>query len=157
MSTAKPEARNPSLARQADLYLDSHHEEFLELGGLLFKNFPPDRDKISAQVRNLEQIAVSVTRFADIEDFVKNQMGRESQNLKPWREVGQAVLDLLGTLRNVRVLRPGGTAEDDASPEDQLEFRLRLARGWARAVVSEYLYQLARGKIQEQGRKDERA
>ena len=26
---------NPSLARQADLYLDSHHEEFLELGGLL--------------------------------------------------------------------------------------------------------------------------
>ena len=98
-----------------------------------------------------------MTRFADIEDFVKNQMGRESQTLKPGVRSGRRSLDLLGTLRNVRVLRPGGTAEDDASPEDQLEFRLRLARGWARAVISEYLYQLARGKIQEQGRKDERA
>ena len=95
---------------------------------------------ISAQIRNLQQITCSATRFADIEDFVKNQMGKEMGKEAKWRELGDNVLAQLKTLRRK-------SEQLDNDPINQMALRLRLARSWVRAVVSEYLYRVARDQI----------
>jgi hypothetical protein len=128
---------SPELSSQADRYLESeaNRNRFTELGGRYFEVFGYDRksSRISSQVRNLQQIACSASRFADIEDFVKNQMGKESKDNK-WRQVGEETLRQLGALRN---------ASKDVPAEGQLPYRLWLVRGWVRAVVAEYLYRIA--------------
>jgi hypothetical protein len=150
MSTGKIEpARNPSLREQADRYIDEHHHNFQKLAPDLSRVFPLREGNISAQVRNLQQITVSATRFADIEDFIKNQMGKEASKPgeKRWGAVGESLLRQLAELRKEKALEPGGAGEQEASPENQLRFRLMLARGWVRAVVSEYLYQAATSTV----------
>jgi hypothetical protein len=133
---------NPSLAHQADLYLDTHHESFARLGDRLFDVFKASEQGMS-QVRNLQQVATSATRFVDVEDFVKNQMGRGRGASKAWKNIGEEVLAQLGSMRGVQAGLPGGPWGQPATPEMQLQFRLRLVRGWVRAVVSQYLYRAA--------------
>lgn len=125
---------NSRLIRCVDSYTDQHHETFAVLGQELFNRFGSNNGKVSTQVRNLQQIALSATRFADIEDFVKNQMGKG--NNEAWKAVGPSVLGALARLR-----KASQEIADDSN--DQFAVRLRLAWGWARAVVGEYLYRLA--------------
>ena len=128
---------SPEHAKQADLYVDQQHEHYQHMGQRLFETFNYDRNsgRINTQIRNLQQIVCSAPRFADIEDFVKNQMGRDTSSAKQWRQVGD------GILKELQALRKRAAEYDDQ--ELQLAFRLRLARGWVRAVVSEYLYRIA--------------
>ena len=121
------------LISKVDCYLDESHERFSDLGQRLFKQFRSNERKVSTQVRNLEQIACTATRFADIEDFVKNQMGKGDND---WKAIGHEVLDQLTRLREASQNLAG-------DKRDRMALRLRLARGWVRAVVSEYLYRLA--------------
>lgn len=134
---------NPTLATQADLYLDECHHEFLRLGDRLIEVFPPQGDRISTQVRNLQQIVTTSTRFSDIEDFVKNQMGKGRGQNHAWQQIGDEILEVLRRLRAVVARQPGGSPDQAADPELALDFRLRLARGWVRAVASQYLYRFA--------------
>lgn len=130
---------NTELICKVDCYLDENHEKFSSLGGQFFEIFGSDKGKISTQVRNLQQIAGSATRFADIEDFVKNQMGKGDRK---WMALGNDVLKQLTRLRKF--------SQDLADDEyDRMALRLRLARGWVRAVVSEYLYRLALRRMAE--------
>lgn len=122
---------NADLIAKADRYIDDHHENFAKLGARLFDQFGSDKGK--TQMRNLQQVACSATRFADVEDFVKNQIGKGSRE---WKSVGREVLDQLSESRTWS----DQLAED---PANRMALRLRLARSWARAVVSEYLYRLA--------------
>ena len=72
------------LIRKVDRYTDEHHGTFTSLRGRkFFRQFGADN---KTQVRNLQQIACSATRFADIEDFVKNQMGKGN---KHWKALGK--------------------------------------------------------------------
>ena len=122
------------LIRRADRYIDENHETFSCLGQAFFDTFGDDR---KTQIRNLQQITCSATRFADIEDFVKNQMGKErTSEQTQWRELGD---DVLKGLKQLRI--KSRELDDDA--DNQMALRLRLARGWVRAVVSEYLYRVA--------------
>ena len=124
---------NTALIGKVDCYLDENHEKFSSLGRRFFDEFGSDKGKISTQVRNLQQIACSATRFADIEDFVKNQMGKGD---KKWMALGNDVLKQLARLRKL--------SQDLTEDEyDRMALRLRLARGWVQAVVGEYLYRLA--------------
>ncbi len=129
---------SPKDANKADQYVDQQHEHYQRMGRRLFETFKYDRDsgRINTQIRNLQQIVCSAPRFADIEDFVKNQMGRDTKSAKQWRQVGDDILTELQSLRK-------RAAELDDQEETRLAFRLRLARGWVRAVVSEYLYCIA--------------
>ena len=130
---------NTELICKVDCYLDENHEKFSSLGGQFFEIFGSDKGKISTQVRNLQQVAGSATRFADVEDFVKNQMGKGDRK---WMALGNDVLKQLTRLRKF--------SQDLAADEyDRMALRLRLARGWARAVVSEYLYRLALRRMAE--------
>ena len=131
-------ALSMKLIQAADRCVDERHDEFAGLGQRFFEQFGSDRGKVSTQVRNLQQITCSATRFADIEDFVKNQMGKGD---KKWMEVGNDVLKQLSQLRD----RSERIAE---KADDRMAVRLRLARGWVRAVVGEYLYRLARRQME---------
>ena len=127
------------LIQAADRFVDERHDQFAEMGGRFFDQFGSDRGKVSTQVRNLQQIACSATRFADVEDFVKNQMGKGNQN---WMAVGSGALEQLSQLRD--------SSEDIAADaDDRMAVRLRLVRGWARAVVGEYQYRLARQQMED--------
>lgn len=139
---------NNELIQKVDCYIDENHATFSQLGESFFTTFGYDRqnNRISTQVRNLQQITCSATRFADIEDFVKNQMGKErtdNQNT-PWRELGNKVLTQLNQLRAESV-------NLDADSSNQMALRLRLARGWVRAVVSAYLYEVALNQMDSGG------
>ena len=137
------------LIQESDRYIDENHEAFSELGRCFFGTFDydPRRQSLSTQVRNLQQITCSATRFADIEDFVKNQMGKErvdDQNGPRWMALGGDVLQQLNQLR-------AKSQELDADPHNQMALRLRLARGWVRAVVSAYLYEVALDQMSNGG------
>ena len=129
---------NDKLIQEANRYIEDKHQTFSELGGRFFDIFGYDKDnnRIRAQIRNLENITCSAMRFTDIEDFVKNQMGKETKDKGEWRALGGEVLQQLKQLREK-------SQELDDDPYKQMALRLRLARGWVRAVVSEYLYQVA--------------
>ncbi len=135
---------NSKLIQEVDRYIDENHETFSQLGGRFFEVFGYDKgnNRISTQIRNLQQITCSATRFADIEDFVKNQMGKEMGKEAKWKKLGDKVLAQLKTLRHK-------SEQLDDDPIKQMALRLHLARSWVRAVVSEYLYQVARDQIGE--------
>lgn len=127
------------LIQKANSYIDEHRETFSRLGQRFFDEFGYDKgtNRIKTQIRNLQQITCSATRFADIEDFVKNQMGKEKMGKQaPWKALGQEVLKQLAQLR-------AQSEKFDTDPVNQMDLRLRLARGWVRAVVGEYLYRVA--------------
>lgn len=133
------------LIQKANRYIDEHRETFSRLGQRFFDEFGYDTgtNRIKTQIRNLQQITCSATRFADIEDFVKNQMGKEKMGKQaPWKALGQEVLGQLAQLR-------AQSEEFDTDPVNQMDLRLRLARGWVRAVVGEYLYRVALDQMGE--------
>ena len=127
---------NTNLIQEVDRYIDENHKTFSELGDYFFDVFSYRNDRINTQIRNLQQITCSATRFADIEDFVKNQMGKEGNKEPQWKKVGDSTLKKLKELRDK-------SQEFDSDPANQMALRLRLARGWVRAVVSQYLYRVA--------------
>ena len=129
---------NSDLIQEVDRFIDENHKTFSELGDRFFEVFSYDKqnDRISTQIRNLQQITCSATRFADIEDFVKNQMGKEKNKELKWKKVGDSILKKLKELRDK-------SQAFDSDPAHQMALRLRLARGWVRAVVSQYLYRVA--------------
>lgn len=134
----------PELIQKADSFLDTdrQHQAAIRLGERMYAVFTQQsKERGMAQIRNLQQIAVSATRFADIEDFVKNQMGRNAGAYKEWRQVGDEVLKQLEALRRA--------ANDMTQDEGQrLLLRLHLARGWVRAVVGAYLYVKAQREME---------
>ena len=71
-------------------------------------------------------------------------MGKDSQNAPKWRALGGDVLKQLKQLRDK-------SQELDADSSNQMALRLRLARGWVRAVVSGYLYQVALDQMDNGG------
>ncbi len=136
----------PELIHQADSFLDREdvHHKAVQLGQQLFETFgskEKGKGQVSSQIRNLQQTVVSATRFADIEDFVKNQMGRNAGPYREWRQVGDTILQQLRELRK---------AADQFTPDpgQRLLLRLHLARGWVRAVVGAYLYAKAHKEME---------
>lgn len=137
---------NNELIQKTDSYIEEEHATFSNLGESFFNKFGYDKrnNRVSTQVRNLQQITSSATRFTDIEDFVKNQMGKEDPNDRKWRVLGENILRQLQQLR-------AKSEKLDADSINQMALRLRLARGWVRAVVSAYLYQVALDQMDNGG------
>lgn len=142
-------ALSNKLIQKVDSYIDNKRDTFSELGDCFFEVFGYDKtnNRINTQIRNLQQITCSATRFADIEDFVKNQMGKEDKDKLQWRQLGDNVLNGLKELRDTSQKfvtdDPGEQSELSEAGMKQMALRLRLARGWGRAVVSQYLYRVA--------------
>ena len=143
------------LIQKADCYIDNKRDTFSELGDCFFEVFGYDKtnNRINTQIRNLQQITCSATRFADIEDFVKNQMGKEDKDKPQWRNLGDNVLNGLKELRDTsQKFVPDDSGEQSELSEagmKQMTLRLRLARGWVRTVVGQYLYRVARDQMED--------
>ena len=124
---------------KVNAYIDDNHADFSQLGNICFEAFDYDKanNRISSQVRKLQQLTMAAPRLADIEDFVKNQMGKEDSAQCQWWVFGPKVLQQL------RALRSESQRYGEAPAEQQLAIRLHLARGCVCALVSAYLYCVA--------------
>lgn len=86
----------------------------------------------NTQVRGLENLIACTTRFSEIINYIKNQVGKGRSG---WKETGPLLLKQLKTMEE----KASEMAGED--PALRLEIKLRLARGWARQVVAHYLYE----------------
>ncbi len=90
-----------------------------------------------AQVRGLESIVKSTTRFSEIINFIKNQAGKEPRGKEKWMVVAPELLGQLEELEKVA----GEMGEKSGIAT--LDVKLKLAIGWVNQVVAHYLYCIA--------------
>lgn len=83
------------------------------------------------QVRGLENLLVSATRFSEIINYIKNQAGKGREE---WQSVAPELLKQLSEIES----KAQEMFPDD--PEQRLLVKLKLARGWGRQIVAHYLY-----------------
>jgi hypothetical protein len=98
------------------------------------------------QIRNLENAAYTAMRFSSIINFIKNQMGKDSQDKPTWTKklasgvmLGDYLLTQLDEIRQHADTLAGSNADNS------LKYRLYLVRGWARQVSTNYFYLLVSG------------
>lgn len=137
-NTTKVWQLTPEISKRIDLYLEEIYPASEEMG----KKMVCLR---TSQVRGLENLIVSTSRFSEIINYIKNQAGKDTKN-KNWAAIVEDMLHQLKDLEN----KARGIGETDT--EAMLEIKLKLAKGWARQVVSHYLYEstLKGGKDEHQ-------
>lgn len=97
----------------------------------------------SSQIRSLETLAYATTNVSDVKNYIKNQVGKDSNN-KNW---AKAVIDkkCFGTI----LLEEISQVEQKAIKKNNItEFKLKVLRGFIHQFVSEYLY-----RVKEDGSK----
>ncbi len=120
----------PEILRNIDLYLEEFYPNSVNAG-----NQMASADLRMAQIRGLETLVTSVTRFSEIINYIKNQTGKDKKNT--WVRVGSLLLGQLEQLEK----EAGGMGNND--PTVTLEIKMKLARGWAKQVVAHYLYSVS--------------
>lgn len=117
----------PGNLRAIDLVLENIYPESIKAGkqlvGVGLK---------TTQIRGLENIVTSTSRFSEVMNFIKNQAGKERK--KQWAEVAPDLLKQLEALEQQAWEMSGENAALC------LEIKIRLARGWAKQVVTHFLY-----------------
>lgn len=124
--------------KSIDLFLEDFYPQS-KLAGQELKQARMDH----TQVRGLENLVVSTRRFSEILNYIKNQAGKSSNAAKKWQKVAGLLLNQLATLENK------GKELGDEDPELIMESKLRLARGWIKQVVSQYLFLNVRSELEE--------
>ena len=120
---------NPAILREIDNFLEDFYTESKRAGnGLAAVKMK------TTQVRGLEKLVVSTTRFSEILNYIKNQTGKEKEKERKWTETAPMLLEQLNALEDK------AKEISKRQPESLLNIKLRLARGWARQVVAQYVY-----------------
>jgi len=127
----------PETLYKIDLILEDIYPESVTAGAKLnevgLKN---------AQIRGLENIVTSSSRFSEILNFIKNQVGKERDT--QWSAVAPVLLRQLEELeKQAHHLSEGNAAAC-------LEIKMKLARGWAKQVVTHFLYATSQRKQRKQ-------
>jgi hypothetical protein len=78
-------------------------------------------------------LVTSTRRFSESINYIKNQAGKDKREM--WSAVAPRLLGQLESLENKALGLGVG------SPEKILEIKPRLVRGWAKQVVTHYLYE----------------
>lgn len=123
---------NQQLLQTIDIFLEDYFARSQETGRLLAQHLP---DK--SQIRKLETLILSTSRFSEIKNFIKNQAGKERDQDNKWRRVAPRLLRQLDELEAQAHALGGG------DPATILAVKLQLARGWAKQVVAHYLFELS--------------
>jgi hypothetical protein len=110
-----------------DVYLEDFYPQSRNAGKRM-----ADAGLGTSQIRGLETIITSTTRFSEIINHIKNQAGKDKK--KKWSGVASLLLEQLETLE----AEAHRISKD--FPTRILDIKLRLARGWAKQVVTHYLY-----------------
>lgn len=131
---------DPKEIQQADVWIDEKlYVTGVEAGDWFFDAYGEEQ-KGMAQVRNLQNIAFQSTRFSTIENFVKNQIGKEKEG-SGWLKRDRGNLGL-----GDRVLQDFQTlskkAEEWAKQDHtkKMEFQLRLVRAYVDALAAQFAY-----------------
>lgn len=116
--------------KEIDLYLEDFYPKSVEAG-----NAMAIADIGNTQIRGLETLITSASRFSEIINYIKNQIGKEKKG--KWLQIGPL---LLGQLEQLEKKAKEMGCED---PLKTLEIKMKLARGWAKQVVTHYLYSMS--------------
>ncbi len=137
-------ALTPQVLAEIDKRLESSLNAYQKAGDQLFAVFEPDEGRVSSQVRNLQQTTCAAVRLSQVENFIKNQMGRSREVAEKWVRVGPLLLEQVDMLRKQaeNIAKKFGLSEDE-----ELEVRLRLARGWVSTLVSQYMYRFGLARL----------
>lgn len=84
------------------------------------------------QVRGMETFIASASRFSQIINYIKNRAGKDRK--KTWINIAPDLLDQLDRLET-KAKELGKN-----NPAVIIDIKMKLARGWANQVVSQYLY-----------------
>lgn len=126
--TVSQPALNPEILKSIDIFLEDFYERSTAAGQKM-----AEVGLSTAQIRNLETLVASTTRFSEIINHIKNQAGKERKE-KKWSQVAPMLIEQLAALQE-QAHQFGST-----EPTVILKIKLRLAKGWARQVVANYLY-----------------
>lgn len=118
----------PEILQAIDQYLEEFYQRSIKAGEKM-----AEVDLKNAQIRGLEKVITSVSRFSEIINYIKNQAGKEKKE-KKWSEISTLLLEQLDLLE-ARAIELG-----ENNPAKTLDIKMRLARGWAKQVVAHYLF-----------------
>jgi len=117
----------PETLKQIDDYLEAIYPESMNAGSkLAWLNFT------NSQIRGLETLVLSVTRFSEIMNYIKNQAGKDKRG--QWSQAAPSLLEQLESIER----QAGEIGKEE--PWKILDIKMRLARGWAKQVVAHFFY-----------------
>jgi hypothetical protein len=117
----------PEILRAIDLFLESIYPASINTGKML-----AEIDLKKSQARGLETIVASVSRFSEIINYIKNQAGKDTKN--QWPGIAVVMLAQLESIEK-KAIEIGGN--DTAKT---IEIKLKMARGWVKQIIANYLY-----------------
>lgn len=123
----KSQLFTPEVLKKIDLFLESIYPESEKTGLLMAK-----KELKNTQVRKLEKIITSASRFSEIINFIKNQVGKDNEH--KWLPISEIMLEQLKGIEN-KAIELG--CDDDLLI---MEMKLKITRGWARQVACHYFY-----------------
>ncbi len=131
--------RELQLVRAVALEADGFYEKSGEFGTKASGSFP---GKQRAQMKNLEYIANSALKVADVLDYVKKQIGKDDPKKPVWKkdDFGEKLLTHLET----DVRKRAGTLTVNPPVTDRAEsqrVQLQLVREFIRQMVAQYEFQ----------------
>jgi len=134
-----------ALLKKVSLHSDDYYEDAKPLGEIARDAFGRQN---KAQMSNLENIANSATRVADILDFIKRQTGRSKPGSR-WlkQNFGRQLLEYLdGRLRKqaAELVSEVAAALKDSQFQtgDKQHVHILLCREFIRHLMAHYLYSL---------------
>lgn len=117
----------PDILKEIDEYLEEIYPQSMNIGSNLeYHNFS------NSQIRNLQTMVLSATRFSEIINFIKNQAGKDKK--------GQWSLAAPVLLEQLKLIEVKAREIGNLEPGKVLEVKIRMARGWVKQVVAHFLY-----------------
>lgn len=117
----------PETLEEIDLYLEDFYPKAVIAGNEMAR-----AELLTAQIRGLETLVTSTSRFSEIINYIKNQIGKDRRG--QWFQAGPLLLEQLEQLEK----KADEIGRGDAGTT--LKVKLRLARGWAKQVTTHYLF-----------------
>ncbi|QTA92056.1 hypothetical protein [Desulfonema magnum] len=117
----------PETLREIDLYLEEFYSQSVKAGNEMAR-----AGLRTTQIRGLETLVTSASRFSEIINYIKNQAGKDKKG--KWLKIASLFLEQLEQIEHKSNEMSRG------NPEAALEIKMKLARGWAKQVVAHYLY-----------------
>lgn len=129
MSTNEPSlpALDTETLKEIDLFLEGFYPFAKQAGDRM-----SDVELGKTQVRGMETFIASASRFSQIINYIKNRAGKDRK--KTWINIASGLLDQLDQLET-KAKELGKN-----NPAVILDIKMKLARGWANQVVSQYLF-----------------
>jgi hypothetical protein len=118
-------------SRKIDLYLEKIYPDSKLAGDELAA-----KKLEKTQLRGLETVITSTSRFSEIINYIKNQAARDTN--RKWIDVAPRLIRQLDALEAQAETLGNG----DASLI--LDIKMKLARGWGKQVITHCLYELQR-------------